>query len=250
MSGSASRAVVTGAASGIGRAIALALADAGTSVVACDVRPIDGDLRRLPGVEVVVADLAETLGRQRLIDTVRQESVHHLVNAAAILAPKAIADVTVEDFRRVTAVNLESTWFLCRDVGSLLEPGGSILNFSSPSARWPHTVEAAVYGMTKLAIQGITRTFAIVYAGRGIRVNAIAPGITDTPMQEQLLRDVARIRGLSYQRLAEERSHLVPLDRSATPAEIAKSALWLLSDAASYITGQCIYVDGGYVMSA
>lgn len=244
------RAVVTGSSSGIGRAIAMTLASRGTRVVACDIRPPDEELATHPLVEVVTADLADSAGREALLDVARAHGVHHLVNAAAILAPKAIADVSVDEFRHVLAVNVESTWFLCRDLGAHMQPGGSIVNFSSPSARWPYTVEAAVYGLTKLAIQGATRTFAVVHASRGIRVNAIAPGITDTPMQDEVLHEVARLRGVSYEHLSRERARLVPLGRSASPEEIARTAVWLLSDEASYVTGQCIYVDGGYIMSA
>jgi NAD(P)-dependent dehydrogenase (short-subunit alcohol dehydrogenase family) len=124
------------------------------------------------------------------------------------------------------------------------------VNFSSPSARWPYTLETAVYAATKTAIQAATRTFAVALAPRGIRVNAISPGITDTPMQEQVLTEVSALRGLSYEELSSTRLKLVPLARSAPPGEMAGIVMWLLSDAAAYITGQCIYADGGYIMSA
>ena len=96
----------------------------------------------------------------------------------------------------------------------------------------------------------MTRSFAIALAPRKVRVNAISPGITDTPMQEKVLRQVSAMRGLSYEELSSNRTKLVPLARSAPPSEMAGVVLWLLSDAASYITGQTIYVDGGYIMSA
>ena len=128
--------------------------------------------------------------------------------------------------------------------------GGAIVNFSSPSARWAYTVETAPYGATKTALQATTRTFAIVFAPRGIRVNAVSPGITDTPMQEQVLRDISKMRGLTYEEFAANRLNLVPLKRSAPPEEIGGVVIWLLSDASSYITGQTIYVDGGYIMSS
>ena len=128
--------------------------------------------------------------------------------------------------------------------------GGASVNFSSPSARWAYTLETAVYGATKTAIQGVTHSFAIHHAPRHIRVNAISPGITDTPMQERVLREVSALRGLSYEDLSANRTNLVPLRRSAPPEEMAGVVVFLLSDAAAYITGQTIYVDGGYIMSA
>ncbi len=131
-----------------------------------------------------------------------------------------------------------------------MEEGGSIVNFSSPSARWAYTLETAAYGASKTAIQGATRTFAIALAPRKIRVNAVSPGITDTPMQEQVLTDISAMRGKTYEEMSSERLKLVPLGRSAPASEMAGVVAWLLSDAAGYITGQCIYVDGGYIMSA
>ena len=153
-------------------------------------------------------------------------------------------------FRRHFTVNVEAVWFLCRDIGAVMNDGGAIVNFSSPSARWAYTLETAVYSATKTAIQGVTRSFAIHFAPRGIRVNAISPGITDTPMQERVLREVSRLRGLSYEDLSSSRTNLVPLKRSAPPSEMAGVVVWMLSDTAAYVTGQTIYVDGGYIMSS
>lgn len=154
------------------------------------------------------------------------------------------------DFRRHFTINVEAVWFLCRDVGAVMAEGGAVVNFSSSSARWAYTLETAVYGATKTAIQGVTRSFAIHLAPRHVRVNAISPGITDTPMQEKVLREVSELRGLSYEDLSANRTNLVPLRRSAPPEEMAGVVAFLLSDPAAYITGQTIYVDGGYIMSA
>ena len=244
------RAIVTGAASGMGRATALHLAREGARVTAVDVNEEGLADARAAGCDAIVADLSSSEGRARVVESATTDPVTYLVNAAAILGLKPIWDVTPEDFRRIFAINLESVWFLCRDVGRVMVEGGAIVNFSSPSARWAYTLETAPYSATKTAIQGATRTFAVALAPRRIRVNAISPGITDTPMQEQVLRDVSRLRGKSYEELSSERLKLVPLGRSASPEEMAGFIAFMLSDAASYMTGQCIYVDGGYIMSA
>lgn len=244
------RAIVTGAGSGIGQATALHLLREGARVTGVDINAAGLDPVRDAGGEALVIDLADPAQRQTVIDSAREDPPHFLVNAAAILQVIPIAEVSPEVFRRHFTINVEAVWFLCRDVGAVMAEGGAIVNFSSPSARWAYTLETAVYGATKTAIQGVTRSFAIHLAPRGIRVNAISPGITDTPMQEKVLREVSALRGLSFEDLSASRTNLVPLKRSAPPAEMAGVVVMLLSDPASYITGQTIYVDGGYIMSS
>jgi len=244
------RAIVTGAGSGIGQATALHLLAQGARVTGVDINDAGLEPVREAGGEALVVDLADVEQRASVITSARQDPPHYLVNAAAILEVIALADVDEEAFRRHFTVNVEAPWFLCRDIGAVLVEGGAIVNFSSPSARWAYTLETAVYGATKTAVQGVTRSFAVALASRKVRVNAISPGITDTPMQEKVLRKVSALRGQSYEELSSNRTKLVPLARSAPPEEMAGVVAWLLSDAAAYITGQCIYVDGGYIMSA
>jgi NAD(P)-dependent dehydrogenase (short-subunit alcohol dehydrogenase family) len=244
------RAIVTGAASGIGKATALHLLREGASVLAIDVNEAGLAEARDAGADVLATDLADEAGRAPVVSAAGAAATHYLVNAAGILGLKPIWDVTPADFRRIFAVNLESTWFLCRDVGRQLVQGGAIVNFSSPSARWAYTLETAPYSATKTAIQAATRTFAVAHAPRKVRVNAISPGITDTPMQETVLREASALRGQSYEELSQERLRLVPLKRSAPPEEMAGVVAWMLSDTAAYLTGQTIYVDGGYIMAS
>ncbi len=244
------RAIVTGAGSGIGQQVALQLLAAGARVTAVDINDAGLQPVREAGGDALVADLADLEQRAAVVGSARSDPPHFLVNAAAMLQVVPVADVDPDLFRRHFTVNVEAVWFLCRDVGAAMAEGGSIVNFSSPSARWAYTLETAVYGATKTAVQGVTRSFAIHLAPRGIRVNAISPGITDTPMQERVLREVSRLRGLSFEELSSSRTNLVPLKRSAPPSEMAGVVMFLLSDPAAYITGQTIYVDGGYIMSA
>ena len=244
------RAIVTGAGSGIGQAVALQLIREGARVTGVDINDRGLDPVRDAGGGAMVVDLADIEQRASVIASARQDPVHYLVNAAAILDVIALADVDEATFRRHFTVNVEAPWFLCRDIGGAMVEGGAIVNFSSPSARWAYTLETAVYGATKTAVQGVTRSFAVALSPRKVRVNAISPGITDTPMQEKVLRKVSELRGLSYEELSSSRVKLVPLGRSAPPEEMAGVVVWLLSDASAYITGQTIYVDGGYIMSA
>ena len=244
------RAIVTGAGSGIGQEVALQLLAAGARVTGVDINDRGLDAIREAGGDALTVDLADVDQRALVIASAREDPPHFLVNAAAILEVIPLADVDPAAFRRHFTINVEAPWFLCRDVGAALVEGGAIVNFSSPSARWAYTLETAVYGATKTALQGVTRSFAIALAPRKVRVNAISPGITDTPMQEKVLRQVSTLRGLSYDELSSARAKLIPLARSAPPSEMAGVVVWLLSDGASYITGQTIYVDGGYIMSS
>ena len=250
MSFAGRRAIVTGAGSGIGQATALHLLAGGARVTAVDINDAGMEPVRAAGGEALVVDLADIEQRASVIESARRDPPDFLVNAAAILQVIPIGDVDPAVFRRHFTVNVEAVWFLCRDVGAVMVEGGAIVNFSSPSARWAYTLETAVYSATKTAIQGVTRSFAVHLAPRHVRVNAISPGITDTPMQEKVLREVSALRGLRYEDLTANRTNLVPLRRSAPPEEMAGVVVFLLSDAAAYIPGQTIYVDGGYIMSA
>jgi NAD(P)-dependent dehydrogenase (short-subunit alcohol dehydrogenase family) len=139
------RAIVTGAASGIGKAVALHLLGEGALVTAVDVNEAGLEDARAAGAETLATDLSDESGRAAVVAAAEAHPTHYLVNAAGILGLKPIWDVTQADFRRIFAVNLESAWFLCRDVGRQLVEGGAIVNFSSPSARWAYTLETAPY---------------------------------------------------------------------------------------------------------
>ena len=154
--------------------------------------------------------------------------------------------MTPEDLRRIVAINTESAWFLCQALGPQIRPGGAIVNFSSPSAKLASTIETAPYAMTKTVAAAMTRSFAYALGARPVRVNAISPGITDTPMQDAVLRDVSRMRGMSVEALSTARLAIVPMRRSAPASEIADAIEWLLNGA-TYMTGQVLDYDGGYI---
>lgn len=129
-----------------------------------------------------------------------------------------------------------------------MPPGGAIVNLSSSSAKAAGTIEVAPYSMTKTAALGITRSFAYALAPRSVRVNAICPGIVDTPMQDRVLDEIAPLRGTTRAQLEEARLKSVPLARTASPDECAGVVWFLLSEAAGYMTGQAINFTGGLVM--
>jgi len=239
-------AIVTGAGGSIGRAVTELLLDCGARVLATDVS--DDALAPLAarGAEAIAGDLATADGRAALLGKV--DGCEHLVLAHGIVRPKPIEETTEDDWDAIMAVNAKTCYFLCKDFGARLSDGGSIVLLSSVSARSAASLEQSVYCASKAAVSSITRSFAHAYAGRGIRVNAVLPGIVDTPMQERFLEAAARVRGTTPQALHEARLGLVPLGRTSTPAECAETIVWLLSPAAGYLTGQQIAPDGGLTM--
>jgi NAD(P)-dependent dehydrogenase (short-subunit alcohol dehydrogenase family) len=245
MATKARKAIVTGAASGIGRATAQRLVAEGVDVLAVDV---DGE--RLhetvsDGCEFLVADVADPSHRAKV--AAAASGFDYLVNAAGILRVKPIFEVTIEDWREVQTVNVESVFFLCQQVGARLNPGGAVVNLSSSSAKLATSVDVAPYAASKTAILSITRSFAYALADRPVRVNAICPGIVETEMQSKFLEGVARKRETTAAALDAERKKAVPLRRGASAAECAGLIWFLLSDEAAYMTGQALNFTGGLV---
>ena len=153
----------------------------------------------------------------------------------------------MDDWRRLFAVNAESTFFLCQRIGPTMANGSAIVNLSSSSAKLATTTEVGVYAATKTTILSITRSFAYRLASHGVRVNAVCPGVIDTPMQDRVLEQVAPLRGLTAEEMSTARAAAIPLGRPGTPAETANLIWFLCSPEASYITGQAINLTGGMV---
>lgn len=242
-------AIVTGGASGIGRATALTFARAGAMVVVAD--------RDGPGAEATVEQIAAVAGDKaavavradvsdsddcrRIVQTALDTfgALHVLFNNAGIIRRTTALDLDVEEWDRVMAVNVRSVFLMCKHAIPAMTEGGSIVNTGSG---WglKGGGNAISYCASKAAVVNMTRALAIDHASAGIRVNSVNPGDTDTPM----LRDEARQLGedwAAFQTDAADR----PMGRSGTPDEIAQAVLFLASDAASYITGSALVVDGG-----
>ena len=168
------------------------------------------------GCETMTADLADLGDRDKVAE--RGVDADFLVNAAGIILLKPIIEVTVEDWRRVQTINAEAIFFLCQKIGPRMRPGGAIVNLSSSSAKLASTIEVATYAASKTTILSITRSFAYALASRPVRVNAICPGIVDTPMQEAVLDRVADMRGMTPAELERGPQQ----DRAARPRRVAR----------------------------
>ena len=244
MSNKGKLAVVTGASSGICRAVAERLRDEGMRVIGVD---INGEkLAQVSGIEPLVVDLSNDQGRAEVVKA--GKGAHALINGAALIRLKKIREFTTQDIRDIYAVNVEAPWYLMSHLSEVMADGGSIVNLSSVSARLTVTPETAIYASSKTALLAMTRSWAHVLAPRNINVNSVLPGITDTPMQEHVLHRLSELRETPYRELEADRLNGIPMKRAAQPAEIAGLIHFLITDEAKYITGQALSQDGGSVM--
>jgi NAD(P)-dependent dehydrogenase (short-subunit alcohol dehydrogenase family) len=221
-------AVVTGAASGLGAAIAARFAQEGARVIAADIAA---------GAPYAL-DVADSGSCAALVQRVMQEEgrIDCLVNSAGIGADVPFLDTTPELFDRIIAVNLRGTFLIGQACARVMGAGAAIVNIASVSGMRGNSGRTA-YGASKGGVITMTQVMATELASRGIRVNAIAPGPVDTPMVEKM-HDAA-IRAIY--------SHAIPMQRYGKPEETAGAALFLCSNDASYITGHVLVVDGGFM---
>ncbi len=234
------RAVVTGAARGIGLATARRLHAEGADVLAVD-RTTASDSS---GIEILTADLTTTKGRDQVVT--RAGEIDYLVNAAGVIELTPIWEVDEQQWAHIMGVNAEALFFLTQQLAPKLRSGGAVVNLSSAGAKIG-VPEGAVYAASKAAVLSVTRSFAFALASRNVRVNAICPGIVDTPMQSAVTTSMAEIRGQSVEESMALRLKGIPLGRVATADEVAGVISFLLSREASYLTGQAINVTGGMV---
>jgi NAD(P)-dependent dehydrogenase (short-subunit alcohol dehydrogenase family) len=242
-------ALVTGGGSGIGRASALALAQEGARVVVADIAALDGettvqmikeaggealfvrtDVTRADEVEALIATIVETYGQL--------DCAHNNAGIEGILAP--VADCTEENWDRVIAVNLKGVWLCMKyEIPQMQKRGGgAIVNTASMHglAGGPRN---PAYVASKHGVVGLTKSTALAYAQAGIRVNAVCPGYIRTPMLERVLS--------ADPSLEARMLTLEPVGRLGSPEEVAAAVVWLCSDAASFVTGHTMVVDGGYL---
>jgi len=243
-------ALVTGGASGIGRACAQLFAKEGASVVVSDVAVeggqqtvrlieedggeasfVEADVSKAAQVEALVGRTVETYGR-----------LDYAFNNAGIEGRMATntADYPEEDWDRVIAINLKGVWLCMKhEIPQMLsQSGGSIVNNSSVEGLVGLQGTSA-YAASKHGVVGLTKTAALEYAQSGIRVNAVCPGLIRTPMVERYSRGDAEIEA--------QFAVVEPVGRMGTPEEVAEAVVWLCSKAASFVTGHAMAVDGAYV---
>lgn len=223
--------VVTGASGGIGAGLVAGFRRQGARVVATSRTITDGDD---PDVLAVPGDIADPATAARVVDAAigRFGRLDTLVNNAGVFLAKPLVDYTEDDIATVVAVNLTGTFRLTRCAAAVMldQGGGHIVSITTSLVDQPMAaVPAALAALTKGGLDALTRSLAIEYASRGLRVNAVSPGIIDTPMHPSETRAFL--------------APLQPLGRLGTIEEVVQAVLYL--DAASFVTGETLHVDGG-----
>ena len=237
------RALVTGAARGIGKAIATRLGAEGWTVALLDVSQSDAEVAaaNIEGAIGLGGDISDESSVIAALDTFGGP-LDLVVNNAGIVRFGPLLDLAVEDFVAVTQVNLVGTFTVARAAARRMRDAnvrGSIVNITSMNGVAPGP-NGGAYGATKAAIALLTQQMAIEWGPHGIRVNAIAPGLILAGMSDPIYADPE---------IREARASKVPLGRLGTPDDIASLVVFLASAESSYITGQNILVDGGVTMS-
>lgn len=253
MTGSPSTVVVTGAASGIGAAVARSLAGAGVHLALLDRDPV-GLSRTAEAVTAAGAtapfvrqvDVADSQDTAAAFAEAASElgALHGIASCAGVLRPGGLDAVTDEDLDHHLAVNVRGVLNSLRAASAHLPRGGAVVVVSSNAARVPRTGMLA-YAASKAAASAMTRAAGLELAARGVRCNVVEPGSTDTPMQRDLWSDPEVGRAAALLGDLEQHRIGIPLGRIADPEDVAALVVFLLSDAARQITMQQILVDGG-----
>jgi len=239
-------ALVTGAAQGIGKAVALLLAQNGADIVVSDInlekaeetaKEIEAMGRKAMAIKVDVANSGDV---ERMVQTILERfgQIDVLVNNAGIARDKLILRMTEEDWDAVLDINLKGTFNCTKAVVRHMsrQRSGKIVNIASVVGEMGNAGQAN-YSASKAGVIGFTKTIAREFAQRGINVNAIAPGYIQTPMTEAL-----------PEKAKEELKNMIPLERLGQPEDVAEAVLFLVSNASNYITGQVLNVNGGIYM--
>jgi NAD(P)-dependent dehydrogenase (short-subunit alcohol dehydrogenase family) len=252
------RAIVTGAGRGIGRAIAVAFASEGASVVAA--------ARSRPDLDAVVGEIRGAGGTAAAVptDITRDADVEHLVveatraldgpatvlvNNAALYRPRAFLDYSMQDWQQHLEVNVLGTVRVTRAFlpGMLAARAGRVINVASTAAKWG-TANQSAYNVSKHGMLGLTRCLALEVARQGVRVTAICPGWVDTQLIDEAAADHAALLGIPEPDVRGTLAARAPIGRMATPEEVAALAVYLASPEADAITGVGLTIAGGLIL--
>jgi len=232
-------AIVTGAARGIGDACADALEGAGATVVRVDVLEGDG---------VTACDVSNKAAVDALVDGVVAEHgrLDAIANVAGIIKDGGVVGLSEEDLDRIIAVNLKGVLFGCQAALRHLPAGGAIVNMASAGGVMPAPTVAG-YGMSKAAVISLTRSLAQEVGARGIRVNAVAPGFTITPITTRHIDDSDPAQ---VEQLRDAAGKANPMRENVEPDDLAAAVLYLVADASKHVTGQVLHVNAGVLMTS
>jgi NAD(P)-dependent dehydrogenase (short-subunit alcohol dehydrogenase family) len=252
-------AIITGGGQGIGRAIALRLARDGLDIVIAD--------RQTDQAQAVAGEV-QALGRRALalsIDVTRADDRRQmlestlamfgrldvLVNNAAVNRAALPIDVTEEHWDTLMNVNAKAVYFCSQLALQQMKEqrSGRIVNIASIAGKLASTIYHPIYNVSKAAVIAMTKTLALAHAADGIRVNAVCPGVVDTPMQEVVDREFARVSGRPAAEIRAERVGRIPIGRIEQPEEVAALVSFLVGPDSGYITGEAFNVSGGILAS-
>lgn len=250
--------IVTGGASGIGRAIVNGFLNELASVVAIDINQAGLDELRLshrdsldPAIECVIADISDASSADRAISGVleTQGAIDVLVNAAGVSSMQGAEDLSESEWDHTIGVNLKGVHLITRAVLPSMKENhtGHIVNVASAAGKRGSRY-LSHYAASKFGVIGYTQSVALEVAPRGIRVNAVCPGLINTPMQEREIAWEQQLRGVTRQEVQARYLDAVPMGRLGQPEDVASVVMFLCSEAARYITGESINVNGGYLM--
>lgn len=248
-------AIVTGAGQGIGRAIALRLSQDGMNLVLADlqgdaVARVAAEIQAGGGEAVALSlNILHAGDRQHMIETALStfHRLDALVNNAGVQRIALPLDVSEEHWDIIMNVNAKATYFCCQLAleHMLGQRSGRIVNIASIAGKMASTTYHPIYNASKAAVLAITKTLALYSASYGVRVNAVCPGMIETPMQDLVDREIARITGQTPAEIRAERNARVPLGYMGDGADAAAIVSFLLGPDSRYMTGQALNADGG-----
>lgn len=252
------KAIVTGAAKGMGAAITITLAREGADVLltARDTRALDEVAKQVKALGRQAHVIACDVTVESQVEAMTQKAkevfggrIDILVNVAGVTGPieTPVQDIAVEDFDNVIHANIRGTFLPIKHVvpAMIAQKNGKIVNIGGTSGLRGYPMRTS-YSASKWSVRGITRTVALEVGKHNINVNAVCPGIVETPRMEKLCREKARVRGWTYEQVYAEYLQDMALKRVTTPQDVANAVLFMCSEESRNITGQELAVDGGW----